>query len=188
MGGTVADNTAEKLDDKATAAPADKAAGGEKKSKPPLLLLGVVVVNTLALIGMGYMIYSSKKAELTRPSMEPLVEGGLADRADGTTVEKSGFSVPLDYFLVNLAEDQGQKLFKVEMEFDVDSVEVQEEITKRMPQVRDIIIILLSSKEYSQISTPRGKENLKEEIRDTVNSFLTKGKINKVLFTQFINS
>ena len=89
---------------------------------------------------------------------------------------------------MNLAEDQGQKLFKVQMEFDVDSVEVQEEINKRMPQVRDIIIILLSSKSYNQISTPKGKERLKEEIRDTVNSFLTKGKINKVLFTQFINS
>ena len=36
--------------------------------------------------------------------------------------------------------------------------------------------------------TPKGKERLKEEIRDTVNSFLTQGKINKVLFTQFINS
>ena len=100
--------------------------------------------------------------------------------------DSGGYSIPLDYFLVNLAEDQGHKLFKVEMEFDVDSAAVQEEINKRMPQVRDIIIILLSSRNYNQISTPKGKERLKEEIRDTVNSFLTKGKINKVLFTRFI--
>ncbi len=183
----MADNTAEKIEDKG-AVEAQPESSGEKKNKPPVLLLALVVINTIVILGVGYLLYSSKKTELSQPSLEPIVQGGLADQKDGSLEEKSGFSVPLDYFLVNLAEDQGQKLFKVEMEFDVDSVEVQEEINKRMPQVRDIIIILLSSKKYSQISTPRGKESLKEEIRDTVNSFLTKGKINKVLFTQFINS
>ena len=183
----MADNTAEKIEDKGTVE-AQPESGGEKKSKPPILLLVLVVINTIVILGVGYLLYSSKKSELSQPSLEPIVQGGLEDRKDGSLEEKGGFAVPLDYFLVNLAEDQGQKLFKVEMEFDVDSVEVQEEINKRMPQVRDIIIILLSSKKYSQISTPRGKESLKEEIRDTVNSFLTKGKINKVLFTQFINS
>ena len=174
----MADNTAEKPSE----APEAVDVGKKKKSSP--LLLIVVVVNTIVMLGVGYLLYSSKKQQLERPSMEPIIKGALEDQKEGNIDDKGGFAVPLDYFLVNLAEDQGQKLFKVEMEFDVDSVEVQEEINKRMPQVRDIIIILLSSKTYNQISTPKGKERLKEEIRDTVNSFLTKGKINKVLFTE----
>lgn len=177
----MADNTAEKMDDN----PSDSDVSKKSKSSP--LLLGIIFLNTLVIMGVGVLLYLNKKKELEKPSMEPIIQGAMEDQKKaGETV--TGFSVPLDYFLVNLAEDQGQKLFKVEMEFDVDSTDVQEEINKRMPQVRDIIIILLSSKNYSQISTPKGKENLKEEIRDTVNSFLTKGKINKVLFTQFINS
>ncbi len=178
----MADNTAEKIEE--TPAGPDKS----KKSKSSPLLLGLIFINTLVIVGVGYFLYVEKKRSLEVPSMEPIEQGASLDQKEGTLEATSGYSVPLDYFLVNLAEDQGQKLFKVQMEFDVDSVEVQEEINKRMPQVRDIIIILLSSKTYSQISTPKGKENLKEEIRDTVNSFLTKGKINKVLFTQFINS
>ena len=178
----MADNTAEKIEE------APVAPDQGKKAKQSPLLLGVVVLNTLVIIGVGVFLYMSKQQELARPSMEPIMQGAAEDQKEGSLEGSGGFAVPLDYFLVNLAEDQGQKLFKVEMEFDVDSVEAQEEINKRMPQVRDIIIILLSSKNYSQISTPKGKENLKEEIRDTVNSFLTKGKINKVLFTQFINS
>ena len=179
----MADNTAEKITESPEAGP-DKS----KKSKGSPLLMGLLFLNTLVIVGVGVFLYMEKTTQLKTPSMEPIMEGAAQDKAEGTLEGTSGFAVPLDYFLVNLAEDQGQKLFKVQMEFDVDSVEVQEEINKRMPQVRDIIIILLSSKSYNQISTPKGKERLKEEIRDTVNSFLTKGKINKVLFTQFINS
>lgn len=159
-----------------------------KKANYPILLLVVLVLNAAGFLGFGYMLYSEKQKEMKTPSMEPIMEGAALDKKEGTLEATTGYAVPLDYFLVNLAEDQGQKLFKVQMEFEVDTSEVQEEINKRMPQIRDIIIILLSSKTYNQISSPKGKERLKEEIRDTVNSFLIKGKINKVLFTQFINS
>ena len=178
----MADNTAEKVNE----APESPEAGGGKK-KPPMLLLGIILLNTIAFIGVGAMLYMNKQKEMQQPSMEPLVEGAALDQKDSTE-EGDSYTVPLDYFLVNLSGDQGHKLFKVKMEFDVDSAEVQEEINKRMPQVRDIIIILLSSKNYNQIATPKGKEILKEEIRNTVNSFLTKGKLNKVLFTEFIYS
>ena len=176
----MADNAAEKVE-----APAPIPDQGQK-SKPSFLLLGIVLLNSIAFIGVGVLLYMNKQSEMSKPSMEPIVAGAMNDTKEG--LDDGGYSIPLDFFLVNLAEEQGHKLFKVKMEFDVDSAEVQEEINKRMPQVRDIIIILLSSRTYSQISTPKGKERLKEEIRDTVNSFLTKGKINKVLFTQFLNN
>lgn len=180
----MAENAAEKVEE----TPAAPDQGGKKKQKGSPILMILVFLNTMVLLGVGYFLYVEKKTALEQPSLEPIEQGAMMDQKEGTLEATTGYAVPLDYFLVNLAEDQGQKLFKVQMEFDVDSVDVQEEINKRMPQVRDIIIILLSSKSYNQISTPKGKERLKEEIRDTVNSFLTKGKINKVLFTQFINS
>ncbi len=178
----MADNTAEKIEE--TPVVPDK---GKKSKNSPILMI-LVFLNTVVILGVGYFLYIEKKTAISKPSLEPIEQGAVVDQQEGSLEATTGYAVPLDYFLVNLAEDQGQKLFKVQMEFDVDSVEVQEEINKRMPQVRDIIIILLSSKSYNQISTPKGKERLKEEIRDTVNSFLTKGRINKVLFTQFINS
>jgi flagellar FliL protein len=54
------------------------------------------------------------------------------------------------------------------------------------PKIRDIIIIVLSSKTYAEVSTKEGKDELREEIRDKVNLFLTKGQINRVYFTEFI--
>ncbi len=96
--------------------------------------------------------------------------------------------VNLDYFLVNLANTGGEKLIKVEMDFEVNSAGAKDEIEERMSQVRNIIVILLSSKDFKQISTPEGKQRLKDEVRDTVNSFLNKGAIEKVYFTRFIYS
>ncbi len=72
------------------------------------------------------------------------------------------------------------------MELEVSNGEVQEEIDKLKPKIRDIIIIIVSSKTYAQISTKEGKDQLRDEIRDQVNLFLTKGQIQKVYFTEFI--
>lgn len=92
----------------------------------------------------------------------------------------------METFLVNLAGSRGGKLAKINMELEVDGAKVQEEIEKRKPQIRDIIITLLSSKNYDQVSTKDGKDALRNEIKDTVNSFLTKGHIKRVYFTEFI--
>jgi flagellar FliL protein len=63
---------------------------------------------------------------------------------------------------------------------------VAEEIEKRKAQIRDIIIITLSSKSYEEVSSREGKDQLRNEIKDTINNFLTKGKIKNVFFTDLI--
>ena len=64
--------------------------------------------------------------------------------------------------------------------------DVQNEIDELKPKIRDIVIIILSSKTYAQVSAKEGKDSLREEIRDKVNLFLTKGRIERVYFTEFI--
>ena len=51
-----------------------------------------------------------------------------------------------------------------------------------------IIIIIISSKTYAEISSREGKDALREEIKNQVNLFLTKGQIVNVFFTEFIFS
>jgi flagellar FliL protein len=97
-----------------------------------------------------------------------------------------GKLIPLETFLVNLAGSRGQKLVKINMELEVNNADVQMEIEKLKPKIRDIIIIIVSGKSYQQLSTKEGKDALREEIRDQVNLFLTKGQINRVYFTEFL--
>lgn len=112
-------------------------------------------------------------------------EHGGAGHEEGGD-EFIGKTIPMETFLVNLSGNRGNKLLKVNMDLELEGGKIAEEIDKRKPQIRDIIIILLSSKTYAQLSSPEGKEFLRDEIRDTVNSFLTTGKIKRVLFTEFL--
>ena len=146
-----------------------------------LLLLVPVTPKLFSYVQKSFM---NKMRSVASSSQEVQAQNPIQQPAQ----KKPKYSVPLEHFLVNLPQNQGKKLFKVEITFDVDNLAIRDEINKRMPQVRDIIIILLSSRKSSQIETYEGKELLKKEILDTVNAFLTKGRINRVLFTRFIRT
>lgn len=159
------------------------------KSGKPMILYALVIINMLVVAGVGFMVYSGKKKEAAQPGISDVIAGEAAAQQEAAPIDEKEFvgtMVPMEMFLVNLSGANGRKLLKVLMELEVEGQKVQEEIEKRKPQIRDIIITLLSSKSYEQVSSVEGKEYLREEVRDTVNSFLTKGKIKRVLFTEFI--
>ena len=137
------------------------------------------------------MLWTAHKKEKVQPKLQDVVKGEKEDQDKQVDKEENdsdyiGKLIPMETFLVNLAGTRGHKLVKINMELEVEGPKVEEEIDKRKPQIRDIIIILLSSKTYDQVTTSEGKVRLRDEVRDTVNSFLVKGKIKKVYFTDFI--
>jgi flagellar FliL protein len=156
----------------------------------PILLIIIAVLNMLVMASVVGILWTSHKAEKAKPKLGDIVEGVKEDEANRANEEEHqefvGKLIPMETFLVNLAGTRGNKLVKINMELEVDGGKVEEEIEKRKPQIRDIIIILLSSKTYDQVTTKEGKEFLRDEVRDTVNSFLVKGKIKRVYFTDFI--
>jgi flagellar FliL protein len=162
---------------------------GDQGQKPMLLVI-VLVLNMLLMAAVVGIVYTSYKAEKNKPKLQDVVQGEKEDTAKTDTPKEDedvvGKLVPMETFLVNLAGTRGNKLVKINMELEVNNPKVEDEIDHRKPQIRDIIIILLSSKTYDQVTTRQGKEALRDEVKDTVNSFLVKGKIKKVYFTDFI--
>lgn len=170
--------------------PSAAAPVAEVKKEKPILFIVLAVFNMLIVAGVGVMLYLGKKKDMARPTIDDVVEGEhKAQVEDEKKKEEESFIgdvIPMETFLVNLAGSRGNKLAKVNLELEVENLKVQEEIEKRKPQIRDIIIIILSSKTYEDVTKKDGKEALREEIRDTINSFLTKGRIQRVFFTEFI--
>ena len=171
-------------------APVEKKAPASNEPQKPMLLIIVVILNMLVMASVVGIVYTSYKAEKAKPKLQDVIQGEKEDEAKrGTEPEEEdtvGKTVPMETFLVNLAGTHGSKLVKINMELEVDGPKVEEEIDKRKPQLRDIVIILLSSKTYDSVTTKDGKEALREEVRNTINSFLVKGKIKSVYFTDFI--
>ena len=93
---------------------------------------------------------------------------------------------PLDTFIVNLIGEKGERYLKITMNVEMDGSKALEEVTKREPQIRDAIIILLSSKTFEDVMQVEGKEKLKKEIITRVNSFVGTGKAKQVYFTEFV--
>lgn len=190
-------------DDKAKSAEAAPAAAtdsgsGSGKSK---LLIGLVVLNMLVVAGVGFMLWKAKQASHATeghgaesahgadPSkqMEQVAEGEKkTEAAEKAVPEEIGKVIPLETFIVNLAGSKGRKVLKVNMELEVKGTDVVQEIDNRKAQIRDFIIIILSSKTIEEVSVKEGKDQLRNEIRDNINTFLVKGKVSNVYFTEFI--
>lgn len=158
------------------------------QAQKPILFIILLVFNMAVVGAVAVMLYMNRKKDEAKPSIDHVVQGEheAQEKEKAKEEEFVGKLIPLETFVVNLAGSRGGKLAKVNMELEVNNEAVQEEIDKRKPQLRDIIIILLSSKTFEQISTKEGKDGLRDEIRDTINSFLTKGTIKRVYFTEFI--
>lgn len=63
--------------------------------------------------------------------------------------------------------------------------EFWKEVRLRKPQIEDLLISEMSGKTFRSVSTPEGKEQLKEELRLKINSLLSYGELKEVLFTNF---
>ncbi len=169
-----------------SAAAAAPSGGGSPQQKPTLFII-LAIVNMLVVASVGAMIWLGKKKHDAEPHIDDVIKGEAeAQKKESEKKDFIGNLIPLETFLVNLSGSRGRKLLKINMEIEVDGEEVQAEIEQLKPKIRDIIIVTLSSKTYSQISTKDGKDILRGEIRDQVNLFLTKGQIKRVYFTELI--
>ncbi|GIX47060.1 MAG: hypothetical protein KatS3mg131_1271 [Candidatus Tectimicrobiota bacterium] len=94
--------------------------------------------------------------------------------------------VRFDPFIVNLSGDQGRRYLRVILQVEVPNDEAKNAVTSHMPQLRDRLIFLLSSKKFSDIHSIDGKYQLREEILRHLNEALGKEIVKKVYFTEFI--
>ena len=168
-------------------AQAVSSAVSESKGQKPTLYIILAIINMLVVAGVGAMLWMGKKQQEKEVGIDDVIKGEkVTQEEEAKSKDFIGNLIPLETFLVNLSGSRGRKLLKINMELEVEGEEVQLEVDQLKPKIRDIIIVILSSKSYSQVSTKDGKDSLRAEIRDQVNLFLTKGQIKRVYFTELI--
>jgi flagellar FliL protein len=155
----------------------------KKKSKFKLILISLIVVFLVVAGFLAYLFLFSNNAAIQTETALP-TDAQTAPAAKGSSI---GPLYSFDTFIVNLADPGGIRYLKVSMQAEVDSNKVIDEIEKRNPQVRDLILTVLSSKTYAEVSTPQGKIALKQEIIRRLNLILTTGTVRNVFFTEFIS-
>ncbi|NLI31306.1 MAG: flagellar basal body protein FliL [Deltaproteobacteria bacterium] len=92
----------------------------------------------------------------------------------------------VETFLVNLSDPGGKRYLKLTMKARLSGKELQEEFVSRTFEIRDAIIMLLSSKEFQEIAKPEDKATLKQEIIFQLNRLVKKGQVQDIYFTEFL--
>jgi len=184
-------------EEKIETAPASSGGSGGGSSKLPLILTAVNTLVTLAMVAILFVSFQheKKKPQLSdiNPNAQAAAAGAQGEGAkDGKDAQKKstadyGKMVTLEQFTVNLSTpgSVAPKFVRVNISLEVPTDDAEQEITSKMPQVRNVIIDLFNSKRPADLATAEGREYLKEEIKNAINGFMVSGKVNGVYFTNF---
>jgi len=145
----------------AAKAPADLPQAAPKKKSKLTLIIAIAAVLVVAAAGAAWYVLGSASADDEE-----------APRANS----KPAVFLPVDQFTVNLQPEDGSQFLQVAMTLKVADQETADAIKSLLPEVRSRVLLLLSSKKASQLTSPEGKAKLAEEIIGEVETPLPQGK------------
>ena len=152
-------------------------------SKKLIVVLAVVGVLILGMMGAGFFVIWTKVANMN-PGATP-AEASIQEEEEAPT-ETIGVTYPLDTFIVNLAEEGGNRYLRVTMELELSEETLKTEVEQRLPQVRDAMLMILPTKKVADIGTVEGKTALRGEVIERLNGILTGGEVTNIYFTEFV--
>ncbi len=153
----------------------------EKKSKRSFLKLIILVVLVIVLGVGGYLGWDMFIKEGKN-------EAQISETQPQKNKEEALITYPLDTFIVNLMDKSGsgKRYLKAGIILEIGNQEQGMMLKKYKPQLRDTILILLSSKSFKEISTMEGKLELKQELLLRVNQILSEAVVRRIYFTEFV--
>ncbi|PIE59706.1 MAG: flagellar basal body protein FliL [Desulfobulbus propionicus] len=157
----------------------EKEGGGGKKK------LVIIIVAVLVLLGGGaaaYFLFLKKEppaAERGNEQTEMIEASALDDNDIGPMVN-------IDEFIVNIIGEDSAHYVKASLTLELSNEGVMEEANKRMPQIRDAILLLIGNKTFEELQDLQGKKQVKAELKSKINSFLKTGKVKNIFLTDFV--
>ncbi|MFQ5779657.1 MAG: flagellar basal body-associated protein FliL [Nitrospiria bacterium] len=151
----------------------------KKRSRMKWILIGAVVI---LLLGGGGAFFLLKKP----PKEEGVAVEVKAEAKKGGVEADAIIIYDLDPFIVNLADNPENRYLKVTINLDLIKPEYSKDVTDHLPQIRDSLLILLSSKTSSGIRTVEGKMELRDEILHRINAVFEEKKVKMAYFMDFV--
>ncbi|MFZ6748691.1 flagellar basal body-associated FliL family protein [Undibacterium sp. Ren11W] len=111
----------------------------------------------------------------------------MANSGGGSASPAAGNTAKLEPFIVNLSGFE--KYLQVSLTLQVATPEIAEKVKLLMPMIRHGLILILSSKEASQLQSGDGKIEVMDEIKEKVNKVLEVKEhdgVSEIFFENFI--
>ncbi len=145
--------------------PAKKAGG--KLSKKLVLILAVVVLLVAVGGGAAFYLMKQRAAAAAAAAAEDGDEGDQAAAAHGPAKrdpKNPPNFLPLEPFVVNLADREQERYAQIGVTLQVDDAKVAEQLKLYMPAIRNGVLMILAHKTSAELLERAGKEQLAAEI------------------------
>jgi len=167
-----------------------------------LLLSATFVVAVTAGVGVTYTQYSQVGETLDSvPYVDQITQAAsnvpftdqvaqvlpyLGGEASSSQPREYGAFAELKGLIVNPAGSSGNRYLAVSLAFETKSSSVETELQNKRVVVKDAMLNLLSKRTVDELSNPDRRTELKESLREEVNSIVSSGTVNRLYFTEFV--
>ena len=153
-----------------------------KKSASKVIILAMVVI-VLGVGGYGGWSFFVKGKDQEKKEQTPVSKSNPTSKKDETKIV-----FPLESFIVNLADKTGlgKRYLKVTVALEVSDEDKKKRVEEHTAELRDTVLLLLSSQSFGEISTMDGKLELKQALLSRINQALGGVVVRKLYFTEFV--
>jgi flagellar FliL protein len=141
-----------------------------------LLVVAIAVVVLLAGLGGGAWFLLPKLLHRAHP------EPAEARPAPPPPVKAT---VSLGSVVVNIA-GEGRRYLKISVDVGVADAREVKEVEERKPQILDLLITVLATKEVEELTSAEGRSALKDELLAGIREDVGLEKVSRVFFTEFV--
>ena len=163
----------------------EKKGAEEKKGGSKMILIVIIIgfVLFLAVAGAGFYILLQKM-----PGAAPADTVTASESAPEKELAKNemGPVYSMKPFVINLSGDGGKRYLRVKMDIELKNQAIFDQMQAQFPRVKDKILTILSSKKFSDIETIEGKNKLRVEISEAIDTLFSKGAVVNVYLMEFV--
>lgn len=143
-------------------------------------LSGPLIVLLLICLISGTVFFFIKHGPIAVTTTETAAVESTEDTAYG------GPLVNLGDFIVNIISEDGNHYLRASITIEATDAKRAEEVKRRMPIVRDAVLMLISNKTFEELYDMHGKKQLKAELLLEINSILSNEGAAAIYFTDFV--
>ena len=134
-----------------------------KKGKKKLIIIAAAVL-LLLVVGGGAAVFVLKKRAANAAGDEAATSASAEHHADKPDLKHPPTFLPIDPFVVNLADKEADRYAQIGITFEVEDAKFAESMKAFMPAIRNGILMILSHKSSKDLLDRAGKEQLAGEI------------------------
>jgi len=139
-------------------------AAPSRRPRKKILVLGALLLALALALAAGTVVFLKQRAARAAVGDDEVATAEHAAGASHIDAKATPIYLPLDPFVVNLADREADRYAQIGITFELDSNASAEQIKAYMPAIRNTILLIVANKTSKEMFAREGKEQLAQEL------------------------